>query len=108
MFVLFVFFIDYYFLFSDGIEATQQKLNVISHAEKTETGLQAAGREFDVDERCIWRWQTEKEEIKKMPQIKEQEEMVNQIGPYWKKSLAWWVKEQREIGIGTSTVKLRL
>ncbi|KFM62235.1 hypothetical protein X975_15600, partial [Stegodyphus mimosarum] len=38
------------------------KLNVISRAEQI--GNIAAAREFEVDERCIRRWRTEKEELK--------------------------------------------
>lgn len=82
------------------------KLNVIFRAEII--GNRAAGREFAVDERCVRRWRSEKEEIKKMPHLKRARRGGKSNWPILEENLAQWVKEQRKKGLAISTIKLRL
>ncbi|KFM63799.1 Pogo transposable element with KRAB, partial [Stegodyphus mimosarum] len=81
------------------------KLNVISRAEQI--GNRAAAREFEVDERCIRRWRTEKEELKNMPQQKRAKRSGTVRWPNLEDDLADWIKEKRGKGMAVSTVKIR-
>ena len=81
-------------------------LRVISRAE--EIGNRAAAREFEVDERCIRRWRSEKADIEKMPLQKRSRRSGIVKWPNLENILAKWIKKQKENGISVSTVKIRL
>lgn len=82
------------------------KLNVISRAE--EIGNRAAGREFEVDERCVRRWRGEKEQLREMPQQKRARRSGTARWPNLEKDLVEWIKGQRSKGLAVSTTKIRL
>lgn len=82
------------------------KLSVIKRAE--EIGNRAAGRELEVDERCIRRWRSEKKEIEAMPKTKRSRRSGRVRWPQLEDKLEEWVKEERDKGIAVSTIRLRL
>lgn len=82
------------------------KLNVVSRAEVI--GNRAAGREFEIDERCIRRWRAEKEELKKMPLQKRAKRSGTIRWPNLEKDLLQWITDQREKGLSVSTTKIRI
>lgn len=82
------------------------KLNVVSRAEQI--GNRAAGREFEIDERCVRRWRAEKKELEKMPQQKRARRSGTVRWPALEQDLLLWIKEQRKKGLSISTTKIRL
>lgn len=83
------------------------KLAVIEKAESL--GNRAAGREFQIDERCIRRWRSEKNTtLKKMPRLKRARRTGVPAWPNLEENLNRWVKEQRQKGLAVSTVKIRM
>lgn len=81
------------------------KLSVISRAEQN--GNRAAAREFEVDERCVRRWRTEKEELENMPQQKRAKRRGTVRWPDLEDDLEKWIKERQGKGVAISAGEIR-
>lgn len=82
------------------------KLAVIKRAETI--GNRGAGREYEVDERCIRRWRNNKKKIEKMPRFKRADRYGKTKYPQLEEKLEEWVNNEREKGLAISTVRIRL
>lgn len=82
------------------------KLQVIERAEVT--GNRAAARDFEIDERCIRRWRSEKPSLQDMPKGKRAKRSGVAHWPELEDILEKWILEEREKGHPVSTVKVRL
>ena len=69
------------------------KLKVVLFAEQN--GNRAAERNFSVDEKCVRRWRSQKENLKKMPCSKRSERGKSAQFPELEEDLTAWITSKR-------------
>ena len=82
------------------------KLKVVLCAEQN--GNRAAGRNFLVDEKCVRKWRSQKENLKKMPRSRSAERGKSAQFPELEAYLAAWITSRRQEGVGVSTTVICL
>ena len=82
------------------------KLKVVLFAEQN--GNRAAGRNFSVDEKCVWRWRSQKENLKRIPRSRHAERGRRAQFPELEEDLTAWITSKRREGVGVSTTVICL
>ena len=82
------------------------KLKVVLFAEQN--GNRASGRNFSVDEKCVWRWRSQKENLKKMPRSRHAKRGKSAQFPELEEDpTAWITSKRRGVGVSTTVICLK-
>lgn len=84
----------------------QFKLEVVCKAQ--EIGNRAAGRMFNVDEKCVRRWISMKKTLMQVNRRKRANRCRNAYWPELENNLYRWVTAQRDSGRSVSTIQIRM
>ena len=77
------------------------KLRVVAYA--VDNGNRAAGKQFNVDESCVRRWQSQREKLLKTPRNKRALRGRSAAYPELKKEVTEWITEKCKAGTAVST-----
>ena len=77
------------------------KFIVVAYA--VDNGNRAAGKQFNVDESCVHRWQSQREKLPKTPRNKRALQGRSPAYPELEKEVAEWITEKRKAGTAVST-----
>lgn len=82
------------------------KLRVVAHA--VDKGNRSAGKQFNIDESCVRRWRSQRENILQIPRNKRALRGRSAVFPELEREVAAWITEKRKAGTGVSINVIRL